>query len=295
MKTGNFFENPLMRTKITSANVKTREMLLGYLIGPFCAFISNAVFGSYLNRYYSDVIGWTDTGRFGRFSAFLPMVSVIFVIIGNLVVGRLIDNTRTPQGKARPYLFLSAPLVVIAIALLFLSPQGASPAMPMVWLALSYNLYYAGAYPFFYTAHSSMVALSTRNLNHRGMLATFSNASGVAAVGIGASILVPMLLQSFLFVEKDGVIDAAASYSNWRMVMVILCIVTFLGVLFYAGADHGGKPEAGYPGGEASHDEAAEGVCKEPVLVDHYPVFPAVSVWRTRKKWLHELLLPLDV
>ena len=167
MKTGNFFENPLMRTKITSANVKTREMLLGYLIGPFCAFISNAVFGSYLNRYYSDVIGWTDTGRFGRFSAFLPMVSVIFVIIGNLVVGRLIDNTRTPQGKARPYLFLSAPLVVIAIALLFLSPQGASPAIQMVWIALSYNLYYAVAYPFFYTAHSSMVALSTRNLNHQ--------------------------------------------------------------------------------------------------------------------------------
>ena len=231
MKTGNFFENPLMRTKITSANVKTREMLLGYLIGPFCAFISNAVFGSYLNRYYSDVIGWTDTGRFGRFSAFLPMVSVIFVIIGNLVVGRLIDNTRTPQGKARPYLFLSAPLVVIAIALLFLSPQGASPAIQMVWIALSYNLYYAVAYPFFYTAHSSMVALSTRNLNHRGMLATFSNASGVAAVGIGASILVPMLLQSFLFVEKDGVIDTAASYSNWRMVMVILCIVTFLGIM----------------------------------------------------------------
>ena len=205
MKTGNFFENPLMRTKITSANVKTREMLLGYLIGPFCAFISNAVFGSYLNRYYSDVIGWTDTGRFGRFSAFLPMVSVIFVIIGNLVVGRLIDNTRTPQGKARPYLFLSAPLVVIAIALLFLSPQGASPAIQMVWIALSYNLYYAVAYPFFYTAHSSMVA--------------------------GASILVPMLLQSFLFVEKDGVIDTAASYSNWRMVMVILCIVTFLGIM----------------------------------------------------------------
>ena len=292
MKTGNFFENPLMRTKITSANVKTREMLLGYLIGPFCAFISNAVFGSYLNRYYSDVIGWTDTGRFGRFSAFLPMVSVIFVIIGNLVVGRLIDNTRTPQGKARPYLFLSAPLVVIAIALLFLSPQGASPAMQMVWIALSYNLYYAVAYPFFYTAHSSMVALSTRNLNHRGMLATFSNASGVAAVGIGASILVPMLLQSFLFVEKDGVIDTAASYSNpvYRHISG-----NHAGVLFYAGADHGGKPEAGYPGGEASHDEAAEGVCKEPVLVDHYPVFPAVSVWRTRKKWLHELLLPLDV
>ncbi|MBS5065019.1 MAG: MFS transporter [Hungatella hathewayi] len=226
-----FFEHPLVRTKITSANVKTREMVLGYFLGPFCAFISNAIFGSYLNRYYSDVIGWTDTGRYGAFSAFLPMISVIFVIIGNLVVGRLIDNTRTPQGKARPYLLLSAPLVVIAIALLFLTPREGSPAMQMVWIAISYNLYYAVAYPFFYTAHSSMVALSTRNSNHRGMLATCSNASGVAAVGIGASILVPMLLQSFLFVEHEGVIDRAASYQNWRLVMIVLCIVTFLGIM----------------------------------------------------------------
>lgn len=226
-----FFSNPLVRTKITSANVKTREMLLGYFIGPFCAFISNAIFGSYLNRYYSDVLGWTDTARFGVFSALLPMVSVLFVILGNLLVGRLIDNTRTPQGKARPYLLLSAPLVAVAIALLFLTPEAGSPLVQMVWIAVSYNLYYAVAYPFFYTAHSSMVALSTRNSGHRGMLATFSNASGVAAVGIGASILVPTFLQSFLFVERGGVLDAAASYQNWRMVMVALCVITLLGIL----------------------------------------------------------------
>ena len=75
------------------------------------AFISNAIFGSYLNRYYSDVLGWTDSSKFGIFSTVLPMVSVIFVIAGNLVVGRLIDNTRTQQGKARPYMFLSTPFV----------------------------------------------------------------------------------------------------------------------------------------------------------------------------------------
>jgi GPH family glycoside/pentoside/hexuronide:cation symporter len=231
MDTSKFFDNPLVRTKITSANVKPKEMLLGYFAGPFCAFISNAIFGSYLNRYYSDVLGWTDASRFGIFSALLPMISVIFVILGNLVIGRLIDNTRTPQGKARPYMLLSAPLVTIAIALLFLTPQNSSPMMQMVWIAISYNLYYAVAYPFFYTAHSSMVSLSTRNSSHRGLLAIFSNASGVAAVGIGASILVPMFLQSFLFVEKGGVIDAAASCNNWRVVMIVLCIVTFFAIL----------------------------------------------------------------
>ena len=127
MEKNQFFDNPLMRTKITSANVKPKEMILGYFLGPFCAFISNAIFGAYLNRYYSDVLGWTDTAKFGIFSAVLPMVSVIFVILGNLLVGRLIDNTRTSQGKARPYMLLSAPLVTIAIALLFLTPQNGSP------------------------------------------------------------------------------------------------------------------------------------------------------------------------
>lgn len=231
METRKLFDTPLLKTRITSASVKRKEMLLGYFLGPFCALISNAIFGSYLNRYYSDVVGWTDTSKFGLFSALLPMLSVILVIIGNLVVGGLIDRTRTSQGKARPYLLLSAPLVTIAIALLFLTPENSSPVVQMIWIAFSYNMYYAVAYPFFYTAHSSMVALSTRNSDHRGLLATFSNASGVAAVGIGASILVPMLLQKYLFVTKDGAIDAAASYGNWRIVMIALCIITFFAIL----------------------------------------------------------------
>ncbi|MFD0704237.1 MFS transporter [Alloscardovia venturai] len=226
------FEVPALKTRITSANVKAPEMLLGYFAGPFLAFISNAVFASYLNRYYSDVLGWTDFTRFGVFSTLLPVVSVIFVIAGNLVVGRLIDNTRTAQGKSRPYMFFSIPFVVIAIALLFLTPQGTSSALQMAWIALSYNLYYAVAYPLFYTAHSSMVALSTRNSNQRGLLATFSNASGVAATGIAANILVPILLQAFLFsANSDGKIDVATSYAHWRIAMIALCIITALGIV----------------------------------------------------------------
>lgn len=231
MEIKNLFNNPLVKTKITSANVKSKEAILGYFLGPFCAFISNAIFSAYLNRYYSDILGWTDTSKFGIFSALLPMVSVIFVIIGNLIVGRMIDNTRTSEGKARPYMLISAPLIVIAISLLFITPQNSTPIIQMIWITISYNLYYSVAYPLFYTAHSSMVSLSTRNSNHRGMLATFSNASGVAAVGIGASILVPMFLQSFLFVEKNGVIDTITSYNNWRILMVILCIITFIAIM----------------------------------------------------------------
>ncbi|MCU6167740.1 MFS transporter, partial [Enterobacter roggenkampii] len=114
MKVKTLFEAPAFKTKITTAKVERKEIFLGYFIGPFLALLSNAIFGAYLNRYYSDVIGWTDTNQFGHFSALLPLISVIFVILGNLFVGRLIDNTRTSQGKARPYMLISAPLLVIA-------------------------------------------------------------------------------------------------------------------------------------------------------------------------------------
>lgn len=222
------FENPLLKTKITSANVTFKEMSLGYFIGPFIALISNAIFGSYLNRYYTDVLGTTRWAP--AFAMLMPIISVIFVVCGNLLIGQLMERTRTSQGKARPYLLLSAPFVVIAIALLFMSPNDNS-IFTLIWIAISYNLYYALAYPMFYTSHSSMVSLSTRNSTHRGMLATFSNASGVAAIGFGASIVFP-LFQGLLFVTtKDGGVDAVASYNAWRTFMIFLCIITFFGIV----------------------------------------------------------------
>lgn len=221
------FDSAVFKTRITSANMTFKEAALGYFTGPFLALLSNAIFGSYLNRYYTDVIGLTSWAP--QVAMLMPMLSVICVVIGNLVIGRLIDKTRTTQGKARPLLLVSAPLVVIAIILLFTAPNDGS-IKTLIWITISYNLYYAVAYPVFYTSHSSLVGLSTRNSKHRGLLGTLSNASGVMAVGVGASIVFP-LFQGLLFVTKDGGVDASASYNAWRTFMLILCITTFCGIV----------------------------------------------------------------
>lgn len=231
MKLLSMFNKPLFKTRVKTAKVGIKEMAIGYFLAPFLALVSNAIFGSYLNRYYSDVIGWTDQTTFGVFSALLPMLSVIFVIAGNLLIGRLIDRTKTSAGKARPYLFLAAPLLVITMALLFSNPMNSSPTIQMIWIAVSYNLYYALAYPIYYAAHSAMVGLSTRDSSKRGLLSTLSNASAVAAVGIGASMIIPFFMMSFLFAESNGVLDVAQSYTNWRILMIVLCGVTFLAAL----------------------------------------------------------------
>ena len=85
-----------------------------------------------------------------------------------------------------------------------------------------------------------MVSLSTRDSAQRGMLATLSNAAMVASAGIGASIVVPVLLQSYLFVTGDQGLDIDASYAHWRIVSIALCVCCFLGILleYYFTREH---------------------------------------------------------
>ena len=99
------FENPALKTRIKSSSVKIQEMAFGYLIAPFCAMISNAIFGSYLNRYYVDVLGWT---KFGAFATILPMLSALVVFrrpLGKLETGTpgllnpFSKEDETPGGK----------------------------------------------------------------------------------------------------------------------------------------------------------------------------------------------------
>ena len=222
-------EQPILRTRIKSDEVKIPEIALGYFLAPFCAMLANMIFGAYLTRYYADVLGWTKFGA-GAFAALLPIVSVIFVVLGNLSVGKWIDNTRTTAGKARPYLFAAIPLLTLAIIMMFTSPNNGS-ILQMIWIAVSYNLYYSIAYPCYYTAHSSMVSLSTRDTDKRGLLATMSNASMVAAAGVGASIVVPILLQSYMFSYNGTSLDVAASYAHWRVLSIGFTLITVLGII----------------------------------------------------------------
>ena len=225
----NVVEKPELKTRISSDEVKIQEIALGYFLAPFCSMLANSIFGAYLTRYYADVLGWTRFGG-GAFAALLPIASVVFVVLGNLLVGKWIDKTRTTAGKARPYLFASIPLMAVAIIMMFTSPNNGSP-LQMIWIAVSYNLYYSIAYPCYYTAHSSMVSLSTRDTDKRGLLATMSNASMVAAAGVGASIVVPILLQSYMFSYNGTSLDIAKSYSHWRILSIAFAMVTALGIM----------------------------------------------------------------
>ena len=124
------FEKPLLSTKVKSANVKPVEMLLGYLVGPFCAMLANGIFTTYLTRYFRDVLfaeelaaGSALAGSIETFLTLFPILSAILIVIGNLVAGQIVERTRTKAGKARPWILLSAVLLAVSGMLIFSRPM----------------------------------------------------------------------------------------------------------------------------------------------------------------------------
>ena len=252
---GSFFDK-LPPTLIKKNNVTLiPEGAIGYLVGPTLALLANSVLSNYFNKYMTDVLhinSWASA-----FFTWLPVISVIFVVIGNILVGRLMDNIKSRNGKARPLLLVSVPISLLALLFLFVfSPYNATSTSwhtgALVCIAIGYNLWFAFAYPMYYTPHAALVSLSTRNSKDRGLLATISNATMLAAMGLSSMILPFFLNLLFVYdmsgtgtpvmndagkimyyVDEGGaaIYDAAASYAHWKVFVIALIIITFVGAM----------------------------------------------------------------
>ena len=55
----NAFQKPFWNSRITSANVTKKELILGYVAGPFGAMLLQSIVNSYFNQYLTDVLGFT--------------------------------------------------------------------------------------------------------------------------------------------------------------------------------------------------------------------------------------------
>ena len=112
MKLANLVERGVFQSKVRMADVGRGEKWLGYLLGPAGALLLNAVLATYLNVYYTDVLKLTGIWG-GAFLVIFPIISKVIDAATNVGMGYIIDRTRTKEGKARPWLLLSAPLLAI--------------------------------------------------------------------------------------------------------------------------------------------------------------------------------------
>lgn len=200
----------VFNSRVHSKNVTGKEKWLGYLLGPCGALLFNAVLATYLNVFYTDVLKLSTVWG-GLFLVVFPLVSKVIDAVTNVIMGYIIDRTRTKQGKARPWLLLSAPLIFITGILLFIVPSG-NQTLQVIWVMISYNLFYSLAFTIYNMSHNLMVPLSTRNTLQRGGLSVFNQISTIMMSGILVALVFPMAIMPMLGVNK----------ALWIVVMCVL-------------------------------------------------------------------------
>ena len=205
--------SPVFNSRVKSDTVTKSEKWLGYLLGPAGALLLNAVLATYLNVYYTDVLNLTPLWG-GLFLAIFPIISKGIDAVTNILMGQIIDRTKTNQGKARPWLLVSAFLLPVTGILLFTVPNG-SDTVKVIWVMISYNLFYSFAYTIFNMSHGLMVPLSTRDSTARGVLSVFNQITTIMMSGILVALIFPMVIMPMIGVDK----------SKWILLMSILSIL----------------------------------------------------------------------
>ena len=220
MKMETLLDRKAFQSRVHTVDVSRKEKWLGYLLGPAGALLLNAVLATYLNVYYTDVLKLTHIWG-GAFLVIFPILSKIIDAITNVVMGYIIDRTHTKEGKARPWLLLSAPLLTITGILLFTVPSG-SETVQVIWVMVSYNLFYSFSYTIFNMSHNLMVPLSTRNITERGSLSVFNQIATIMMSGILVALVFPMVIMPMIGVDQGKWITLMCALSILALPLTLL-------------------------------------------------------------------------
>lgn len=214
------FQSPKLDSRIKSANVQKSEQWIGYFASPMLLYMAYyGMSGSYLNQFYVDVLKLGGIAG-GAFLVLLPVLSKVFDAVTNLLMGMIIDRTRTRQGKVRPWVLIAGPCVTLAGIMLYCVPK-MSLMGQAIWVAVSYNLYFAFAFTMYNMTQMLLVPLSTRNTKQRDSLAMM--------VSMGQSMLPGALVYMvfpLVFLPMMG-----ADQATWARVMSIISCLFLPGAI----------------------------------------------------------------
>lgn len=187
-------------TLCKSESVGKAEQILGYLVGPLGFGFLSIMVNNYLNVYYTDVCG---LGRLwgGSFMSVYPILVRILDVLTYVAAGWMVDRTVTKQGKARPYLLLSAVLLPISGMLLFLVPQNNDWLAALVVLG-SNILFFAVVVTLYTTANTLMIPLASTDEKERSRLAVTANAQ-LLITGSTVALVFPAVVLPIIGVEQS--------------------------------------------------------------------------------------------
>ena len=203
------------KSKLTFSKVVER---FSYGCGDFGCNIIYTAMSAFLLFYYTD---------YAKVSALavgtIMMVSRIFDGISDIIMGVIVDRTKSRFGKARPWLLRMCIPFAISGILLFSVPTSWAATPKLVYVFITYNLVSTVIYTAINVPYSALNALMTQDPYERSVLSIFRNLLATAGTLTINTFTLPL-------VEYFG--NNASAWTKTFVVFGFVSIAAFLCTFF---------------------------------------------------------------
>ena len=203
------------KSKLTFGKIFER---FSYGCGDFGCNIIYTAMSAFLLFYYTDYAN-VSAMAVGT----IMMVSRIFDGVSDIIMGVIVDRTKSKYGKARPWILrMCIPFAVSGI-LLFSVPTSWAATPKLVYVFITYNLVSTVIYTAINVPYSALNALMTQDPYERSVLSIFRNLLATAGTLTINTFTLPL-------VEYFG--NNASAWTKTFVVFGFVAIAAFLFTFF---------------------------------------------------------------
>jgi len=147
----------------------------------------------YLPKYFASNIG-VSLAAVGSAFAIVRLIDIPL----DPMLGMVMDRTRSPWGRYRLWTVVGTPILMLAVYMLFMAPQGVSTGYLIAWLLIMYV-----GFSILHLSHSAWASTLATSYNERARV--FGVMTAVGVVGSALVLLTPLLLNELGKTEAEGV------------------------------------------------------------------------------------------
>ena len=207
-----------------NANLGWQERI-GYGTSAFGWNMINGIIGTFLTVYFTNV-ALLDAAVISTLIA----VSKVFDGVSDLIVGNIVDRTKSKLGKARSWLLRMCIPFAVCVVLLFAVPAGFPNALKYAYVFIFYNLVNTVCLTFMQVPFYSLISLMTANGYERGLLGNIQQIFQTLGNVVINAVFVRML---WAFTSDPSTQQTQRAYTiSIAIIGIVMVLATVITVLF---------------------------------------------------------------
>lgn len=178
---------------ITNSKALSKKNLFGYAMGDLGGCMTFALMGSFLTPYYTEVAG-LSTGAVAAIFLIIRIWDALNDPMMGTIMDKIFSKTHNRNGKFRPWMLRSTPLLLITSILMFTAPSLANGMAKAVVTFVVYLLYEA-SYTMFNIPYGSLLSAMS---NTDGERASLSSARGFGSLigNVVPLMIFPLIIEA---------------------------------------------------------------------------------------------------